>query len=240
MLNVRAKSVRFGAVLWVFLGVFLALPAMAQKPPETSHDGLTLVHDTKLQLVYLRPGVDFSQYTQVELLDCLVAFRRNWQRDQNRTGSFRVTKMDMDRISQSLAKMFDEIMREELSTNGKLPLVDTADETTLILRPAIIDLDISAPDSKSMSAGRGGQFSTSSGSMTLYLEIFDGMTGEILARIADRQTDRSSRMTWHDSVTNTGDAKRAIRSWAVALREGMQTVRQLPAPAVQGDEQPPG
>lgn len=240
MSNVRAKSVRFGAVLWVLLGLFLALPAMAQKPPEISHDGLTLVHDTKLQLVYLLPGVDFSQYNQVALLDSAVAFRRNWQRDQNRGGTFHVTKMDMDRISKSLAKMFNEILRDEISTNGKLPLVDTADEATLVLRPAIIDLDITAPASTSMGPGRGGQFSTSAGAMTLYLEIFDGMTGQILARIADRQTDRSSRMTWHDSVTNTGDAKRAIRSWAVALREGMQRARQLPAPAVQVDEQPPG
>jgi hypothetical protein len=214
----------------VLLGALLASGAMAEKPPEVSHDGLMLVHDSKLQLVYLRAGTDFSHYTDVALLDCMVAFRRNWQRDQNRGGTFHVTKMDMDRISKSLAKMFNEIMREEIVTNGKLPLVQEASESTLILRPAIIDLDISAPASTSMGAGRGGQFSTSSGSMTLYLEIFDGLTGQILARVADRQTDRSARMNWHDSVTNTADAKRAIKAWAGALREGMQHAREIEVP----------
>ncbi|MGA1370729.1 MAG: DUF3313 family protein [Pseudomonadales bacterium] len=222
---------RARVVLWIVVGLMLTSAAAAQKPPEVSHDGLHLVHDTELQLVYLKPGVDFDQYTSVKLLDCTVSFRRNWQRDQSRMGSSRVTKMDMDDISRALSKMFGNVMREEIQTSGKLQWVEEVDESTLILRPAIINLDITVPDA-SMGPGQKGAFSTSAGSMTLYLEIFDGLTGEILARVADRQTERSSRMTWHDSVTNTADAKRVIKAWAVSLREGMQQVRQLSAPAV--------
>ena len=40
---------------------------------------------------------------RVALLDCEVAFKKNWQRDQNQTSAFRVTKKDMDEIRVKLA-----------------------------------------------------------------------------------------------------------------------------------------
>lgn len=228
----RSIGWRRGASVGVFCWL-LAAGALAAKPPEVSHDGLHLMHDTKLQMVYLRPGVDFSVYDRIALLDCAVAFRKNWQRDQNSTDPFRISKKDMDEIRAKLGELFGEIMRDELTKNGGMALVDTADEHTLILRPAIVNLDITAPAAADMSAGRSRTFATSSGSMTLYMELFDGATGEIIARVADQEeAPESGRMMWQNSVTNRADAERIIRRWAVTLREGLQRAKSMPAPAL--------
>jgi hypothetical protein len=223
----------FRALWLTFAGCLLAAGAHAAKPPEVSHDGLQLVHDTKLQLVYIKPGVDFSIYRRIALLDSAVAFRKNWQRDQNRTDPFRVSKKDMDEIRAGLSALFDEIMRDELTRHGKVPLAEAADEDVLILRPAIVDLDVTAPAAADMGPGRSYTFATSAGEMTLYLELFDSATGEIVARVADREVapDRG-RMMWQNSVTNRADAERIIRRWAVMLREGLERVRTMPAPVV--------
>jgi hypothetical protein len=222
------KRIGMGLLL---AGALFAPAAFADKPPEVTHDGLQLVPDTKLALVYIRPGADFSIYKRIALLDCGVAFRKNWQRDQNQSDPFRVSKKDMDEIRTKLGALFGEIMTDELSTKGGMPLVTTADEDVLILRPAIIDLDITVPAAADMAPGMGRTFATSSGAMTLYMEFYDGATGEIIARIADRKSDPdSARMMWQNAATNRADAERVIRQWAVTLREGMQRVRTMGVP----------
>lgn len=233
MIDPKASLGTLPALIAALAGLLLAASALAAKPPEVSHDGLHLVPDTKLALVYIKPGADFSIYQRMVLLDCAVAFKKNWQRDQNRSDPFRVSKQDMDEIRAKLAELFGEVMRNELSENGRIPLVDAADEDVLILRPAIVDLDISAPAAADMGAGRSYTLATSSGAMTLYMEFFDGATGEIIARIADREAaPDKGRMMWQNSVTNRADAERIIRRWAVTLREGLERVKSLSVPVV--------
>jgi hypothetical protein len=86
------------------------------------------------------------------------------------------------------------------------------------LRPAIIDLDVSAPDTRT--AGRSRTFTASAGAATLYLELFDSLSGQIIGRAADRQNARRSggSVSWNNSVTNTQEARRMMRGWANQLR----------------------
>jgi hypothetical protein len=61
--------------------------------------------------------------------------------------------------------------------------------------------------------------------MTLVLELRDSITGEILARVVDTRSGRNSgMMTITNRVTNTADARRAIRIWAQALRNGLDSL----------------
>jgi hypothetical protein len=228
------RTFSIAQAFWLILaGCGLALGAHAAKPPEVSHDGLHLVDDTRLQLVYIRPGADFSIYKRIALLDCAVAFKKNWLRDQNRADPFRVSKKDMDEIRTELSALFGEVMRDELTQHGQIPLAESADEDVLILRPAIVDLDVTAPAAADMGPGRSYTFATSAGAMTLYMELYDGATGEIIARVADREAapDRG-RMMWQNSATNRADAERILRHWAVTLREGLERVRTAPTPVV--------
>ena len=94
----------------------------------------------------------------------------------------------------------------------------------MIVRPAIIDLDVNAPDVRS--AGRTNSFTTSAGSMTLYLELYDSETDDLLAKALDPKVDRDrGYMQWQTSVANRSAAIRMMQPWAEALRKGLDQAR---------------
>ncbi len=73
-----------------------------------------------------------------------------------------------------------------------------------------------------MSAGRSRTYTANSGRMTLVAELRDSVTGEILARAVDARSARTTgSMDITNRVTNTADARRIIRIWARALRQGL-------------------
>jgi hypothetical protein len=191
------------------------------EPPKITEEGLVLVEDSEWGLVYVLPDADFAVYDQVMMTETFVAFRKNWRRDQNRNSpGIRVTENDMNRIKERLAAEFDSVFREVLEEDDGYPVVDEAGETVMLLRPAIINLDVNAPDT--MSSGRTRTYSDHAGEMTIYLEIRDSLTGQLLAKGLDRRADRRDAfMTWQSRVQNTQAARQILRGWATSLREGM-------------------
>ncbi|KAA1189604.1 DUF3313 domain-containing protein [Pseudohalioglobus sediminis] len=209
------------------LAICLATPSvMADKLPDTTHDGLARVPDTKVEAVYMRPGADLGEYDKIAMLEAYVAFRKNWQRDQNRqamTLSERISDEDMQKIRDALAQEFATIFADELVTKGGHTLVKEGGAGVLILRPAIVNLDIAAPDT--MSAGRSRSYTTTSGQMTLYLELYDGLTGDIIARIVDPKAIDDGFIHYTNRVTNKADADRILRRWARLLNEHLAEVK---------------
>ncbi len=198
--------------------------AVAKKDelPAVSHDGLELRKGKVAEVVYVRPGVDFSGYKRFAILECPVAFSKDWERER-KSGASRVSPKEMDEIKAGLSAEFLKIFTDELQNKGGYTIVTEGADDVLILRPAIIDLEVSAPDS--MAAGRSYTLSESAGGMTLYLEIFDSVTGQILARAIDRQEDRGTgRIQWQNKVTNKSEADRMLRRWAEALRSRLDEV----------------
>ncbi len=218
------SAFRLFTLLFLFIG-----GAVAAELPQTSHDGLQLVPSKEVQVLYVRPGATLAPYKRVALLDCYVAFRKNWQRDQNTSGT-RVTAKDMEGIKTALAQGFRESFTSELQKGGYEMVSDADGDDVLVLRPAIVNLDITAPDV--MTAGRSRTFATSAGSMTLYLEVFDGASGEILARVLDPEAAYEDvRLTWQNSVTNRSEAKRILDRWAKLARTALDRARAAPATA---------
>lgn len=215
----------------LLLGACLAAgPAFAKEDelPAVSHDGLELRQGKMADVVYVRPGVDFSGYRHVSILECPVAFSKDWQRHR-KSGPGRVSQADMDRIRKELSAEFQAIFTEELQAKGGYQVVTTGGDDVLVLRPAIVDLEVTAPDTRT--AGRSVTLGESAGGMTLYLELYDGATGQILARAIDRQTDwGTGRIEWRNAVTNKADADRILRRWAKALRDRLDAVRAGAAP----------
>lgn len=179
-------------------------------------DNLVAVEESPLAMAYIDPEVDFSVFKRVAILEPHVAFRSNWQRDQNRTRSRNITTRDMDRIRQDVATTFERVFTERLEAAG-YEVVDVAGDDVLVLRPAIIDLDVTAPDTRT--AGRSRTYSASTGAATLYIQLFDSVSGEIVGRAADRRAARSpgGMISWTNSVTNLADARRMMGGWADTL-----------------------
>ncbi len=215
------------ACCWLLsLSLLLIAPVPApadDKLPETSHDGLVLQKSKVAEILYVRPGVDFSGYKRVAILDCPVAFQKNWQRDQQRSGQ-RITQKEMDRIKSDLSAEFLKVFTDELQTKGGYEIVTSGADDVLVLRPAIMDLDVTAPDT--MDAGRSYTLGGSAGAMTLYLEVYDSVSSQILARAIDREAGNNpgGGLQWQNGVTNRADADRILRRWAQALRKRLDQV----------------
>ena len=103
--------------------------------------------------------------------------------------------------------------------DGGYEIVEAAGDDVLLVRPAIIDLDITASDT--MQAGRSRTYTSSAGTATIYIELYDSVTGDILARAADRKAARSvgGYMSYTNRVTNRADARRMLGTWAELLRD---------------------
>ena len=207
--------------------VLLAASAVAgarDDLPSVSHDGLDRVPSKSAQVVYKRTGTDFSQYGRVAILDCAVAFRKNWQRDQNRMQPYKVEESDMERIKTGLAALFGEVFTEELTRDGGYQMTAEAGPEVMRITPRIVDLDVYAPDTAA--PARTDQYSESAGRMTLRLEIYDSVTGDLIVTISDRQEDpRLGWMEWRTRVSNRQDAERMLRRWASDLRERLDAAR---------------
>ncbi len=188
----------------------------AEQETERTFDNLVRVENSSVAEAFIDPDADFSVFNRVAVLEPHVAFRTNWQRDQNRSRAGRVTVRDMERIKSDVATLFARVFTDRLESAG-YEVVEVAADDVLVVRPAIIDLDITAPDTRT--PGRSRSFTTTSGAATLYIQLFDSVSGEILGRAVDRRTARapSGVVQWSTSVSNQADARRIFGRWADKL-----------------------
>ena len=210
----------------ISLALFLAagISFAKNEPPQTTVEGLERVKDSKLAMVYVEPGADFSQFKRIYLVDTYVAFKKKWRKDQNRTANpNKISSSDLDKMKSELAGMFRDVFTKVLEEGG-YELVNERAEDVLMIKPAIINLDISAPDTLSSSDTRS--YSESPGEMTLYLELYDSVTDDLVAKAMDLQTDRETGyFQWQTRVTNRAAANRILTVWANVLKDGLDGAR---------------
>ena len=212
--KVRSRqSLLLAAILVIASPTLMA----ADEVPQTTPEGMNLIKQTNSRIVYAMPGATLAPYTKVALLDCFVAFRKDWQRDHNRntTQSLRVSDKDMERIKNDLAAEFQKIFEKELTDAGH-EIVDVTGPDVLIVRPAIINLEVTAPDVQA--AAMTHMVVRSAGEMTLFMELYDSMTSAIIARIFDAQAgDRGGFAMEATRVSNKMEADHIMRGWAQEL-----------------------
>ena len=149
--------------------------------------------------------------------------KKNWKRHQNRGVSMKVKDRDMVKIQEEVAATFREVMTKEL-VDGGYTMAEAPGEDVLLVRPAIVDLDVYAPDIQG--GNRTMSYSESAGEMTLNIELFDSITEDKMAKATDRKRDfRRGYMQWRTSVSNRADARRMMSGWAKALRSALDEAR---------------
>ena len=212
----------------VFLSMTMASSAWAKKKlPEVSSDGLHLVKHTKVEVAYLKPGATLDKYSKVKILDCFVQFRKNWERDYNMNEiglEGRVRDKDADDIKKRLSA---EFMKEftKVLTKGGHEVVDETGADVLLLRPAIINLDVTSPDI--MSAQMSRTYVASAGQMTLYMEMYDSATSTLIGRVVDPEAgDTGGIAMAANRVTNSAEARRILHRWAKLLNDHLADMKQ--------------
>jgi len=186
-------------------------------------DGLVLKPSSRVDAVYVEPGADFSVYDSIILDDAEVAFSKDWDPNQGERGIDRVSAKDIQEIRERVAALLREVFTKEL-TEGGYRLVEEPGHSTLLVRPAIVDLYINAVDGSK--PGRMYTYTAEAGHMTLVLELRDSVTGDILARAIDASRARQTGMfTMSSRNKNVAEARRAFTTWADLLRQGLDESR---------------
>lgn len=210
--------------LCTFLCLF-ANGAIAQE--SGSWDGLIEVKPKRLDAAYLRPGADFRPYTKMMIDPVEVAFQKDWMKKHNQsaTPSNRLTQADAERIAAEARKVFTEAFEETFRDRG-LQIVTAPGVDVLRVRPGVIDLYITAPDT--MSSGRSRTYSMEAGQATLFIELLDSTTGALLGRALDQRATRNTgRVSISNSVTNLSDFKALFRHWAEISVKGFEDLHAM-------------
>jgi hypothetical protein len=212
-------------VLVLCMNMTITFSAIADESvlPEATIDGMQRINGTKMAVVYAKPDVDLSQYKRILLLKPQVAFIKDWQNKQNSILRQRVTVDDMQRIKAELAALFMDVFKEELQSNGGYELVDYAAEDVLIVHPAIFDLNVISPDTPTTRNQRSAIASV--GSMFLYMELIDSVTGDKLVKAMDTRMDRTRTRSVQNRVRNERAAREMLGEWAELLRLALDEAR---------------
>jgi len=211
------------------VGVSIAMAALLLTPPamavsgasEGPPAGLEQVAKSRFDTLYWRPGASLQQYSSVVIADDIpVEFRDDWQRDQNRFRGLpnAVEDADAERIRGMMADSLRHVLESQLSESGGYPVVDAPGEGVLLLKPAIVELDVFAPDILTPNITR--VFTQSTGRMTLQMDLYDAATNELVGRIVDRQLarDQRFRVRLTNRVTNRFESEIVMRRWGARLR----------------------
>ncbi len=211
-----------GRCVLAAIGVSTLLACATQQQPTPSWDGLERRDVKGIDQVYVRPNFKFPHYKKVIIDPVQVEFSKNWDQNSTIDLSRRLDAADIQKIKDGLGQLLRERFTRELSAGG-YQVTDVPADDTIRVSPDIINLYINAPDK--MSAGISRTYTTNAGEMTLDMEVHDSVTGQLLARVVDKQRALDTgRLQWTNSVTNSADAERAIDVWAKQLRAGLDRV----------------
>lgn len=224
MYTVKTLSIMLAGLVLAF-SVFAA----EGEPPAVTVDGLHLVEGTQMARVYAKPDVDLSIYRRIYLVSPQVAFVKDWQRRQNQVSGQTITNDDVQRIKTDLARLFSETFKQELQDKGGYEIVEETGEDVLVVRPAIIDLNIFVPYTPRNRNNRSAIASV--GAMTLYMELVDSVTGDKLVKTIDNKYDRSMTSTFRSNKDrNETAARELLGEWAELLRLALDETRTVVTP----------
>jgi hypothetical protein len=212
------RSVLAGLAAMTFVSV-----AFAGSLPEVSTDGLHLVKQNEFSAVYIKPGAKLNGYTKLALLECFVAFQQGWEQTIYNQEPGQLTPQNFQQIKTRLAAEFMKVFKAQLTAGG-YPIVDDAAANVLVLRPAIVNLQISNPDPM---AGPGASISQSAGQMTLYLELYDSVTSALLARVIDAEAapNIGGAFGFQTASSNFIAADDILKKWSDTLVKYLEQAR---------------
>lgn len=213
------------------------LAAFATTPgfSEVTEDGLTRVDKTKADLLYVRAGVSFAGYKKVVLLEPAVAFKKNWQANSNSTiepTGHPVSDEGMAKMIATGKKMLTDEFSHRLTKAG-YTLVNEPGPDVLAIKSAILELDVYAPDPDSQLGLFKKVYTEYAGEATLVIELYDSVTGQILARAYDQtagEYDSFARSTARTHQTNLRDADYVINDWGRKLVKGLERAKEGKVP----------
>lgn len=218
------------AATLVFLILFTPLQAK-EKFAETTKDGLKLQDHSSRGALYLKEGASLANYTRIKILDCYVEFEKNWQRNYNRSQiglDHQITDSDMERMKQNVADEFAKSFTKELEKGG-YEVVSKPGEDVLLLRPAILNLTVTAPQTRA--AGWRIAAVRSSGTMSLFMELYDSASNTKIGEVTERKPANEEGPGHRGGAVSTNaEFSRTMDRWANSLLNQLDMAKNAQSP----------
>jgi hypothetical protein len=190
---------------------------------EASIDGLYLMENTVFQLAYMKPDLDLSPYTAFMLGEVEVAYQKEpgVRTMSSADANFALSTRQME----NLKEIFRDEVERALTGDGGISMVDEPGPNVAFLKGYLIDLVVRAPMDR---GGRNEVYTDSYGEVTLIFEVFDSQSGEILARIGERQdpTGTDFGLAEVNPSFVRSDVTRMFRHWSNLMRERFDQLRE--------------
>ena len=200
-------------------------PATVQQGPdaEVSYDGLHRVDNSAFQKAWADPDIDFSRYAKIMPGGAFFEFRavkKTGTTARSNTGEefFWISDANKERLREEVSAIFNE----ELAKSTRFAVTDAPGRDVLVIRGGLHDIVSRVPP---QIAGRGDVYLSSVGEATLILEVVDSMSGEVIARAAERRAAEPAGGGMRSTpVTSWVEVRRLSRRWATRLRDGMDAI----------------
>jgi hypothetical protein len=220
------KFVRFARAAALVAAMAVSTSAHAQESAALnealSFDGLQKTNIKGIELAYVRPGVTLADYTSVQLAPVYVAFAKDWTATAAPGSPFAVSAYKVNEVKQQVATLVHKAFVKEIQTKGGFPIVSASGPHVLLVKINIVNLNIVAP--LQQSASMSATWTSTSGSATLYAELFDSETGQVIARIVDAQAvDNNGQNSYY--MNNMANAQWIAEAWAKKLVDGLDKAR---------------
>ena len=224
---------RLIAVMTTFLLAFAGCSStptfQTGEDAEITHDGLTRMEGTVMDVVWAREDIDLTGFTTVMFEGVGFQYRNDSGPYSGRAGAgtptmrrSSTTEFQLDADTRALFEeeisgaFLEEIMRSDI-----IKIVDEPGPDVLLVRGGLLDVVSRVPPE---TVGRSRIFISSIGEATLVLEVVDPVSNTVLARAVDRRAgDRMGGME-SNTVTNRAEVRRLGRRWGSILREGLETM----------------
>lgn len=204
----------------IFCLAILLIAACAAQAP-TPDPGFEVVDYDRDGAIQAARGADWNTYTKVILEPATVEFREDWVRDQERLYNNTIQERDEARIKASASDLLAKVLARELPDDGGYKVTNQAGPGVMRWTPRILKLDIIAPDRVQDTITES--LVDSQGSMTIELEIHDSISGELLAKAWQEQSDPyKGYMERTTSATNARAFRLMMLRWTDWLFEGLE------------------
>lgn len=203
------------------VGCSTATPTIQEGPDaEVSFDGLHRVDNSGAGLAWARPDFDISGYTKIWLVGAGIEYRQVKDRGRMAMRSGSGPYFIDDKSRAKFEKNVTDVFAQEMAKTKRFELVDGPGPDVLMVRGGLLDVISYVPPE---TVGLSEVYLRSVGEATLVLELRDSETGTILARSIERRAAESAggSLQFSSTVTNSAEARRLIRRWAMQLREAL-------------------
>ena len=224
-MNIKLIAV-IAACLLGFAGCSSTPTFQTGEDAEITHDGLTRMEGTVMDVVWAREDIDLVGFTTVMFEGVGFQYRNDSGPYSGRAGAGTTTARRSNtefQLDEATRAIFEEEISgaflEEITTSDIITVVDEPGPDVLLVRGGLLDVVSRVPPE---TIGRSRIFISSIGEATLVLEIVDPVSNTVLARAVDRRAgDRMGGME-SNPVTNRAEVRRLGRRWGRILRDGLE------------------